>query len=70
MGYHWKGLIMTSKEQAVRSAYCFNALQRFMTQAGSENAIVTVESKDGEKEDLLILKEIKEAIRMLHEKGD
>lgn len=51
---------MTDKEQAVRAAYCFNALQRFMTQAGSENAIVTVESKDGEKEDLLILKEIKQ----------
>lgn len=61
---------MTDKEQAVRAAYCFNALQRFMTQAGSENAIVTVESKDGEKEDLLILKEIKAAIKMLHERGE
>lgn len=70
MGYHWKGISMTCKEQAVRAAHCFNALKRFMTQAGSENAIVTVESKDGEIEDLMILKEIKAAIKMLHEKGD
>ena len=61
---------MTDKEQAVRAAHCYNALQRFMTQAGSENAIVTVESKDGEKENLLILKEIKAAIKLLHERGE
>lgn len=56
---------MTSKEQAVRAAHCFRALRNFMTRAGAENAIVTVEG-----EDLHILKEIKEAIKMLNEKGD
>ena len=56
---------MTNREQAIRSAHCFKALKEFMTRAGAENAIVTV---DGE--DLHILKEIKEAIKMLNEKGD
>lgn len=53
---------MTNREQAIRSAHCFKALNEFMTRAGAENAIVTV---DGE--DLHILKEIKKAIVMLNE---
>lgn len=52
---------MTNKGQAIRSAHCFKQLEKFMTRAGAENAIVTV---DGE--DLHILKEIKKAIVMLN----
>lgn len=53
---------MTNREQAIRSAHCYRALEHFMKQAGAENAIVTI---DGE--DLHILKEIKKAIVMLNE---
>ncbi len=61
-------LNMTSEEQAIRAACCYRALKKYMIRAGAENAVVTVE-KDEETEDLLILEEIKEAIKMLYERG-